>query len=78
MTSAIKLFGSVQIVTLTLSGNAFKPKECKFKVQIAGAEGGKGKHAQPKTVAKTHAVDLTKYCSEIGLAREQMVEVPLM
>lgn len=64
----------MQVVTLTMAGATFKPKECKFKVQVPSAS---GKHAQAKTVAKTNMLDVSKYCSEIGLAREQVVQVPL-
>ncbi len=46
--------------------DGFKPKECRFKVQQKG-----------KTIAKTAAMDLAKYCSEINLAREQSVSLPL-
>ncbi|KAG2488204.1 hypothetical protein HYH03_013198 [Edaphochlamys debaryana] len=57
-----------QVISLALApnGNGFRPKECKFKVQQRG-----------KTVAKTAVIDLAKYCSEFGNAREQSVSVPL-
>ncbi|GLI62835.1 hypothetical protein VaNZ11_005398 [Volvox africanus] len=55
-----------QVVPLHVSGSTFRPKECKFKVQQKG-----------KTIAKTAILDLTKYCSEIGLARDQSISVPL-
>ncbi|EFJ45728.1 hypothetical protein VOLCADRAFT_93892 [Volvox carteri f. nagariensis] len=46
--------------------SGFRPKECKFKVQQRG-----------KTLAKTALVDMTKYCSDTGQAREQTVSLPL-
>ncbi|GIL48945.1 hypothetical protein Vafri_5437 [Volvox africanus] len=55
-----------QVVPLHISGSTFRPKECKFKVQQKG-----------KTIAKTAILDLAKYCSEIGLARDQSISVPL-
>ncbi|GFR53043.1 hypothetical protein Agub_g15743 [Astrephomene gubernaculifera] len=60
-----------QLVTLQPSssggpGSSFRPKECKFKVQQRG-----------KTIAKTAVLDLAKYCSDAGLAREQSVAMPL-
>lgn len=55
-----------QMVTLQAGSHGYKPKDCKFKVQQRG-----------KTIAKTALVDLSKYCSEVGLAKEQSVAVPL-
>ncbi|GIM14392.1 hypothetical protein Vretimale_17345 [Volvox reticuliferus] len=55
-----------QVVPLHFSGGTFRSKECKFKVQQKG-----------KTIAKTAILDLAKYCSEIGLARDQSISVPL-
>ncbi|KAG2429728.1 hypothetical protein HYH02_013985 [Chlamydomonas schloesseri] len=55
-----------QMVTLQAGAHGYKAKECKFKVQQKG-----------KTIAKTAVVDLAKYCSEVGLAKEASVAVPL-
>ncbi len=56
----------LQMVTLQAGAHGYKAKECKFKVQQRG-----------KTIAKTAVVDLAKYCSEVGLAKEATVAVPL-
>ncbi|KAG2424835.1 hypothetical protein HXX76_014256 [Chlamydomonas incerta] len=55
-----------QMVSLQAGAHGYKPKECKFKVQ-----------QRAKTIAKTAVVDLSKYCSEVGLAKESQVAIPL-
>ena len=74
---------TLQAVVLQHTGSAFKPKECRFKVQqqvhapATGSGAQKQKPPQFKTIGKTPFMDLGEYCSDSGMPAEETVTLPL-
>ncbi len=73
----------MQAIVLQHTGSAFKPKDCRFKVQqqvpapAAASAAQKQKPPQFKTVGKTAAMDLAEYCDDSGMDVEEVVMLPL-